>query len=90
MHVNFVFRHLRESFSSGGGAREELETESKVLHFSMKLPFSPRAKPGRFWQHRGSRFRILPGGMLSSLVWGLSLLKDICLTDLASKVQQLV
>jgi len=36
MHVNFVFRHLRESFSSGGGAQEELETESKFLHFSMK------------------------------------------------------
>jgi len=47
MHVNFVFRHLLESFSSEGGAREELETKSKILHFSKKLPFSPRAVPGR-------------------------------------------
>jgi len=89
MHVNFVFRHLRESFSSGGGAREELETESKVLHFSIKLPFSPRAVPGRLWKQHGSRFRILPDGMLSSLVLGFSLLKDICLAELASKIQQL-
>jgi len=58
MHVNFVFRHLRESFSSGGGAQEELETESKFLHFSMKRPFTPRAVPRRLWKHHGSKLRI--------------------------------
>jgi len=53
MHSFFLFHRIRDSFSSGGGAREELETESKVLHVSMKLPSSPRAVPGRIWHHHG-------------------------------------
>jgi len=75
MHANFVFRHFRESFSSRVGDREELKTESKVLHFSMKLLFSPRAVLGRLWNHHGSKFRILLGEMVPFLTLGFTFVK---------------
>jgi len=73
MHVNFSFRHFRETFSSRVGDREDLKIESKVLNFLMELPFSPRAVLGRLWKNHGGTFRILPGGMVPSLALGLLL-----------------
>jgi len=46
--------------------QNELESESKVLGFSKKLSFSPRAKPGRIQNNDGSGFRILPAGRLAT------------------------
>lgn len=73
MHVNLVFHHLCEFFSSGGGTRGELETESNLLCFSMKLHVAPRAL--RLWSHHGSRFGILPDGMVSNLTLGLTFIE---------------
>jgi len=54
MHVRFYFTTFVIPFPSWGGPQEELETESKVFHCSMKLPFSPGAVLGRMWNHHGN------------------------------------
>jgi len=73
-HACYFFAHnLCES-----SVQKELESESKVLGFSNKLPVSLRAKLGRIQNNDGGRFRILPAGRLApAMVHKFTLLIDL-------------